>query len=88
MWLRAKGHAYDGPQLVVDASIAVAPLDVAAIRKAIEKNDGMSKAGVRGSDAGYGGGRGWWAGVGEGSSYAAAEFAGRHDDSRGAGGYG
>ena len=42
----AKGHAYDGPQLVVDASIAVAPLDVAAIRKAIEKNDAMNKAGV------------------------------------------
>jgi hypothetical protein len=42
----AKGHGYDGPQLVVDASIAVAPLDVAAIRKAIEKNDAMSKAGV------------------------------------------
>ena len=42
----AKGRAYDGPQLVVDASIAVAPLDVAAIRKAIEKNDAMNKAGV------------------------------------------
>ena len=42
----AKGHAYDGPQLVVDASIAVAPLDVAAIRKAIEKNDAMSRAGL------------------------------------------
>ena len=42
----ARGHAYDGPQLVVDASIAVAPLDVAAIRKAIEKNDAMNKAGV------------------------------------------
>ena len=42
----AKGHGYDGPQLVVDASIAVAPLDVAAIRKAVEKNDAMVKAGV------------------------------------------
>jgi hypothetical protein len=42
----AKGHGYDGPQLVVDASIAVAPLDVAAIRKALEKNDALIKAGV------------------------------------------
>jgi hypothetical protein len=42
----AKAHGYDGPQLVVDASIAVAPLDVAAIRKALEKNDAMIKAGV------------------------------------------
>jgi hypothetical protein len=42
----AKGRAYDGPQLVVDASIAVAPLDVAAIRKALEKNDAIVKANV------------------------------------------
>jgi hypothetical protein len=41
----AKEHGYDGPQLVVDASIAVAPLNVAAIRTAIEKNDAMVKAG-------------------------------------------
>jgi hypothetical protein len=39
------GHDYDGPQLVVDASIAVAPLDVAAIRMALERNDALTKAG-------------------------------------------
>jgi hypothetical protein len=36
---------YDGPQLLLDASIAVAPLDVAAIRTAMERNDTLSKAG-------------------------------------------
>ena len=35
----------DGAQLVLDASIAVAPLDVAAIRTALEKNDALNKAG-------------------------------------------
>ncbi len=39
------GKAYDGPQLVVDASIAVAPLNVTAIRAALEKNDAMSRSG-------------------------------------------
>jgi hypothetical protein len=36
----------DGPQLLLDASIAVAPLNVAAIRMALEKNDALSRAGV------------------------------------------
>jgi alpha-glucosidase len=36
---------YDGPQLLLDASMAVAPLDVAAIRTAMERNDELSKAG-------------------------------------------
>ncbi len=36
----------DGPQLLLDASIAVAPLDVAAIRTALEKNDAMNRAGA------------------------------------------
>ena len=35
----------DGAQLLLDASIAVAPLDVAAIRTALEKNDALNKAG-------------------------------------------
>jgi hypothetical protein len=39
------GRGYDGPQLVVDASIAVAPLDVAAIRTALDRNDALTKAG-------------------------------------------
>jgi glycosidase len=34
---------YDGPQLLLDASMAVAPLDVAAIRTAMERNDSLSK---------------------------------------------
>lgn len=34
-----------GPQLLLDASIAVAPLNVAAIRTALEKNDAMNRAG-------------------------------------------
>ena len=43
----AKGAARgaDGPQLLLDDSIAVAPLDVAAIRVALEKNDAMNRAG-------------------------------------------
>jgi hypothetical protein len=36
----------DGPQLLLDASIAVAPLNVAAIRMALEKNDALSRAGT------------------------------------------
>ena len=39
------GRGYDGPQLVVDASIAVAPLDIAAIRTALDRNDALTKAG-------------------------------------------
>ena len=36
----------DGPQLLLDASIAVAPLNVAAIRIALEKNDVLSRSGT------------------------------------------
>lgn len=36
----------DGPQLLLDASIAVAPLNVAAIRTALEKNDALNRAGA------------------------------------------
>jgi hypothetical protein len=36
----------DGPQLLLDASIAVAPLNVGAIRMALEKNDAMNRAGA------------------------------------------
>jgi hypothetical protein len=35
----------EGPQLLVDASIAVAPLNVTAIRTALEKNDALNRAG-------------------------------------------
>jgi hypothetical protein len=35
----------NGPQLVLDASIAVAPLNVGAIRAALEKNDAMNRVG-------------------------------------------
>jgi hypothetical protein len=40
------GAAGDGPQLLLDASIAVAPLNVAAIRMALEKNDALNRTGA------------------------------------------
>ncbi|WP_213807571.1 alpha-amylase family protein [Granulicella sp. dw_53] len=43
---RSAVRAGDGPQLLLDASIAVAPLNVAAIRMALEKNDSLSRAGT------------------------------------------
>ena len=42
---KSAARGSDGPQLLLDASIAVAPLDVAAIRVALEKNDALNKAG-------------------------------------------
>ena len=83
-----KGNCEDGPQLLLDASIAVAPLDVAAIRVALEKNDALNKAGGAVPMVATKDGAGRWAGVGEGGGDAAAEFAGWDDDSRGAGGFG
>jgi len=36
----------DGPQLLLDASMAVAPLNVAAIRAALERNDALNRVGA------------------------------------------
>ncbi len=43
---RSSSRGVEGPQLLLDSSIAVAPLDVAAIRAALEKNDTLNRIGA------------------------------------------
>ena len=43
---RSSSRSPEGPQLLLDASIAVAPLNVGAIRAALEKNDALNRIGA------------------------------------------